>query len=122
MSFVVLACIGSCIMLFSVLRWLPGYQILILSIVSVMAVSFYTPDQFVSTQLGDYPINIFFYDAIINPSFIVIYPILPWIGLFGIGWFIGLSWEQGKILNGKLLIMIGLAGVILLFYPCILYH
>jgi len=59
---------------------------------------------------------LFLYVAVTNTQFVVIYPILPWIGLFGIGWYLGCKWERGRINHAGSLIATGFILVVASFF------
>ena len=116
MAFVVLACIGCCMIAFSVVRILPLWIIGVLSIAVMLGAPLYAQDQIVYASPSGYLINALFNLAIpgsgAGPSFMVIYPVLPWIGCFGVGWVLGIAYERGCVRGGRWLIVGGVVLVI----------
>lgn len=111
MTFVVLACIGCNMMIFALARRLPTALMAALSAAAILTVPFYVPDGFVVADAWHYFRNIFLYVALDGYSFLVIYPILPWIGFFGIGWCFGKAYERDGFRRGAGLSVLGLAMV-----------
>ena len=116
MAFLVLACIGCNIMLFTAIRYLPLWLIGWLSALSILAVPLYLPEHMVLTNASRYPLNVLLHVAIGAPdgrSWLVVYPLLPWIGCFGLGWFLGQLYERrtvqpsGWLTNVGLMMMVG---------------
>ncbi len=88
--FGVLACIGICLIVFSVYRRLPSALILAISLIIILNHSF--------LDLGwipnDTPLGWYARVVIHEPNFdwwpyVGLYPIIPWIGVMGLGWGFG---------------------------------
>lgn len=126
--FMVLACIGSCTFCFVFLRYLPRHWIGLAGLAIIAAAPWYkspwmllagtehsiTPQSYlinIWTEVGFGPMN----------SMGMLYPILPWLGIFAIGWWIGLMFVQtpqeqgpgksalGLTVGGFLLVCLGIA-------------
>ncbi len=111
MLFLVLACIGCNIMLFAAIRYLPLWLIGSLSALSICAVPLYVPEYMVLTNASRYPLNVLLHVAIGAPdgrSWLVIYPLLPWIGCFGLGWCLGQLYERRTAQPSRWLTNVGL--------------
>lgn len=96
--FVVLCCIGSSMAIFSVVRFLPRPAILLLSILALCLQPLYAPAAVVEPSGSAYFRNIWTQVALAGPdrmSWWVLYPILPWIGFFGVGWWLS-GWYEAK--------------------------
>ncbi|UCD45640.1 MAG: DUF1624 domain-containing protein [Candidatus Bathyarchaeota archaeon] len=88
--FGVIACIGICFMIFSVYRRLPPAAILLVSLIIVISHPFIDLS-FIPT---DNPIAWYLRVILHEPNhdwypFTGLYPIFPWIGVMGLGWFFG---------------------------------
>lgn len=73
----------------------------------------YVQDQWVDPSAASYPANVLLNVALRGPGsppFMVLYPILPWIGCFGLGWCLGRLYERGHATHGG---WITSAGVVL---------
>lgn len=97
--FLVLCAIGSSILLFSVLRHLPLLLLGLASLLLLTLQPLYGPTSPVEPTLASYPLHI--WNSIANGFVVeplpwrVMYPILPWIGMFGVGWCVGTMHERG---------------------------
>jgi uncharacterized membrane protein len=118
--FGVIACIGVCLIIFSVCRRLPFTVILTLSLIIVLNHGFLSLD-FIP---NDTPLGWFVRVILHEPNFdwypyFGLYPLIPWIGVMGLGWCFGMFlWESGgeKILKHKApLIGAGFAAIALFF-------
>jgi uncharacterized membrane protein len=97
--FLVLCCIGSSIILFSVLRFLPPFLLLAGALAVLIFQPWYGPAAIVQPSGRDYLLNIWTRIAFHVPEagvdlngppwWQVMYPILPWVGCFGVGWCLG---------------------------------
>lgn len=106
--FAVLACIGCNIILFSVLRKLPLGAIAALCVAVILLAPFYAQDEAVTPSAASYPVNILFNITLAAPwRFCVMYPILPWIACFGLGWCFGVLYERGDLPQGNRLAAFG---------------
>lgn len=112
--FGVIACIGACFIIFSVFRRLPSYVILILSIVILLGHPFLNLDWIPS----DNPFGWYLHVIIHEPNhewypFTGLYPIIPWLGVMGLGWCFGIflaGTDMGRV--GRLTLPLVLTGVI----------
>jgi uncharacterized membrane protein len=107
--FGVIACIGVCLILFSVVRLLPTKMILLLSLASVLLHE-YLDLSFIPTEpdWGWYLRVIIHEPNHLRSPFTGLYPIIPWIGVMGLGWVFGsflkgLSQEEVRGLKRPLL-------------------
>ena len=89
--FVVLCCIGSAMILFAVVRFLPVLLIAVGSFAVLLSAPAYCPTEIVEPTLAGYLGNAFTNIALADPptAWAVLYPILPWVGFFGVGWCLG---------------------------------
>ncbi|MBN2336824.1 DUF1624 domain-containing protein [Candidatus Bathyarchaeota archaeon] len=94
--FGVIACIGVCIIIFSVARKVPWKIMLVLSLIIVLN------HQFLDLSFIPTRPNWGWYLRVIlhEPNFerwpyFGLYPIIPWVGVMGLGWSLG-SWLYGK--------------------------
>ena len=89
--FVVLCCIGSAMILFAVVRFLPVLLIAVGSFAVLLSAPAYCPSEIVQPTLVGYLRNVFTNIALADPptAWAVMYPILPWVGFFGVGWCLG---------------------------------
>lgn len=96
--FLVLCCIGSCTLCFTILRFLPKHLIGLVGVAIIGLAPWYAPKSVVfDPGLVPYLKNI--WTAVSFPSdnsFGVMYPILPWLGIFAIGWWIGLMLREAR--------------------------
>jgi uncharacterized membrane protein len=117
--FLVLCCIGSCTLCFVALRFLPKHLIGIVGMAIIGLAPWYAPRE----VLGDNGIISYLGNIWTNVSFpkdgwyAVMYPILPWLGIFALGWWIGLvlsEYRNGERLTKEsiTLIIAGLAMAI----------
>jgi len=120
MYFGVIACIGVCLIIFSVYRRLPLSIIVTVSLIIVLNHSFLRLD-FIPTNT---PWGWYARMIIHEPNFewwpyFGLYPIIPWIGVMGLGWGFGsllANLDPGRISNLKIpLATIGTASIALFF-------
>jgi len=103
----VLCCIGSATILFSVLRFWPLPFIAVFSAALLLLAPLYGPDVVDSASAGNYISTI--WDRVsFGPSYMVMYPIFPWAGLFGLGWVLGTIYERRSEDRFKWLIPLGI--------------
>ncbi len=108
--FVVLACIGCSIIAFSLLRKLPLAIIALLSAVTILCAPFYAQRGPIAPSASGYAINVLLNIAVASAErqpCAVIYPILPWIGCFGLGWCLGWVYERGEAPHRLRLVLLG---------------
>jgi uncharacterized membrane protein len=87
--FMVLSCIGVCTLCFEFLRHLPRFHILLIGLAIILGAPFYGPEGMKGVTGSSY-----FYDIWWRVGFGkygILYPVLPWLGIFAIGWWIGLK-------------------------------
>ncbi|MFQ5490929.1 MAG: DUF1624 domain-containing protein [Phycisphaerae bacterium] len=110
--FGVLCCIGSSMLLFSVLRFLPRWLIGVGSLGVLLAAPYYCPQRVVDPSAGQYLANVWTTVALpseqMATAWWVLYPVLPWVGIFGLGWFWG-AWYADR--SGKRLAWLTAAGI-----------
>jgi len=94
--FGVIACIGVCLIIFSVARRLPTKIILVASLLIVLNHSFLDLS-FIPTQpnWGWYLRVILHEPSFDRWPYVGLYPIIPWVGVMGLGWSLG-NYLQGK--------------------------
>lgn len=90
--FMVLACIGSCTFCFVFLRFLPRHLIGVFGLVVILAAPLYRPELLTQPTATSYLIDI--WTKVGFGPMGILYPILPWLGVFAIGWWIGLLFAQ----------------------------
>lgn len=118
-AFIVLACIGCNMILFSVLRKLPIGVIGLASVAVIVTAPLYAQTTFVEARPDNYAVNILTNVAIaVGPPFpyMVIYPLLPWIGCFGLGWCLGELYERGAVRRARWVVAIGAACIVAAFF------
>ncbi|MCW3978297.1 MAG: heparan-alpha-glucosaminide N-acetyltransferase domain-containing protein [Candidatus Bathyarchaeota archaeon] len=118
--FGVIACIGVCFIILSVFRRLPAAVILAFSLFTVLAHPFLNLDWIPA----DNPFGWYLRVILHEPNhdwypFTGLYPIIPWIGVMGLGWSFGtllLRFNSSQIRKLKLpLLATGAASLILFF-------
>ncbi|HQR42192.1 MAG TPA: heparan-alpha-glucosaminide N-acetyltransferase domain-containing protein [Gemmatales bacterium] len=112
--FMVLACIGTCTLCFTVLRLLPKHVIGLVGVGIILAAPYYKGLEFINAgfpgatrsvlQMSPeyYLLNIWTQVGFGAGSLGNMYPVLPWLGLFAIGWWIGLQMLETTIEEGVL--------------------
>jgi len=119
--FGVLACIGTCFVIFSILRFLPTEVIFAISSALVAFHSYLNLDWIPSATNWGYLLHLILHE----PSFyrrpwVGLYPIIPWLGVMGLGWCFG-QWilaikDKDRLYEiDKLLASVGM-GLIVLFF------
>jgi uncharacterized membrane protein len=96
--FLVLCCIGLCTLCFTGFRFLPKPAIGLLACAIIGLAPWYAPRAIaMDSNLLNYPIYIWTAVALSADNwFLVLYPIFPWLGIFALGWFIGMSIHQAR--------------------------
>ncbi|MFX0203933.1 MAG: DUF1624 domain-containing protein [Candidatus Hodarchaeota archaeon] len=102
--FGVLACIGICFIIFSVLRRIPPIAILVFSILIIISQPFIDLNWLIPTRLST-EFRWYFKVILYQPNFelwpyVGLYPIIPWIGVMGLGWCFGIfitSYDKEQI-------------------------
>jgi len=95
--FMVLACIGSCTLCFVFLRFLPKHLIGVVGVLIIVTAPFYRTDLMITPGTGpqltatSFLIDIWTRVGFGQGALGILYPILPWLGIFAIGWWIGLQ-------------------------------
>jgi uncharacterized membrane protein len=118
--FGVIACIGACLIIFSVARLLPTRVVLVLSLANVLLHQ-YLDLSFIPTEpdWGWYLRVIIHEPNSLRPPYTGLYSIIPWIGVMGLGWVFGsflngLSQEEVRALK-KPLFYTGLSSIAAFF-------
>ncbi len=118
--FGVIACIGACFLIFSVYRRVPTPIILVISLLIVLGHPFidlrWIPD---TNPIGWYARVIIHEPNSDWPPFTGLYPLLPWLGVMGLGWCFGvhltrIGTERIKKLKRPLAV-VGGASMVLFF-------
>lgn len=122
--FLVLCCIGTSMLTFSVLRFAPRWLIGAGSLGVLMAAPYYCPASIAEPTAAGYPINV--WTTVAWPwqstakAWWVLYPVLPWIGFFGVGWFLADTYRADSAKRSGALQAVGLilftAGVLLRWF------
>jgi uncharacterized membrane protein len=118
--FGVIACIGACFVIFSVYRLVPTLFIFIVSILIILGHPYlnlnWIPD---TNPIGWYARVIIHEPNSDWPPFTGLYPLLPWLGVMGLGWCFGkyLTLIGSKRINKlkRPLVVVGGASMILFF-------
>jgi len=118
--FGVLACIGVCFIIFSLARKLPTWLILLLSIITVLNHRFLRLDLIPNYVWWGHYLRVIIHEPGFTwPPYVGLYPIIPWIGVMGMGWTFGayLSGKTREDIMGlkRPLMGIGVASIILFF-------
>jgi uncharacterized membrane protein len=118
--FGVIACIGVCLILFSVFRRFPPVLILGLSLLIIINHSFLNLDFIPSNTAWGWYAKVIIHEPNFNWfPWVGLYPIIPWIGVMGLGWSFGtfLTYlNPQKIDRLKIpLSLIGIASIVLFF-------
>jgi uncharacterized membrane protein len=88
--FGVIACIGACFILFSVARKLPIPVLFMLSLFTVLNHSFLNLDFIPNDVWWGHYLRVIIHEPNYDwRPFVGLYPIIPWIGVMGIGWTFG---------------------------------
>jgi uncharacterized membrane protein len=120
-TFGVLACMGVCIMVISHLRFISGAWIFAISmgllIIHPLITEIWKPD----TLAGSYFMHILAGTVRLKKNLAVLYPVIPWIGIMGIGYalaqYLRPLWIKGKtLLISKIFFVSGIM-LLTLFYP-----
>jgi uncharacterized membrane protein len=118
--FGVIACIGACFLIFSIYRRVPTHIILVVSLLIVLGHPFidlrWIPD---TNPIGWYARVIIHEPNSDWPPFTGLYPLLPWLGVMGLGWCFGvhltrIGTERIKKLKRPLAV-VGGASMVLFF-------
>lgn len=91
--FMVLACIGACTLCFVLLRHLPRDLILLAGILIIVTSPLYRPTEMTSFTAENYALNVWHGVGgnFFLKKYACLYPILPWLGIFACGWWIGIK-------------------------------
>lgn len=92
--FMVFACIGACTLCFSVLRFLPRDLIGIVGLAIILTAPLYGPTEQIELTGKNYLLAIWTnvgFGSRETGMYGILYPILPWLGIFAIGWWIGMK-------------------------------
>jgi uncharacterized membrane protein len=114
----VIACIGFCLIVFSVFRLLPTPAVLGSSLLILLNRQWLDLSWIPATPLGVY-IRAVINEPLIQGGFsTVIYPVLPWLGVMGLGWVFGVyltGLETSRLAGLKRPLAIAGAASLLLF-------
>lgn len=115
--FIVLCCIGSAMIIFSVARFLPLLAIAAASFAVLLTAPLYCPEALKPAAAADYLRDIWTNIALGGQAnaWFVLYPILPWIGFFGLGWCVGSLYERRPSDRFMWLVTAGLAMFVIGF-------
>ena len=117
--FGVIACIGVCFLIFSVYRRLPASAILVVSLFIVLNHSFLDLSWISpGTVVGRYLRVIIHEPNFESWPYVGLYPIIPWIGVMGLGWYFGSVLRKVDASSEKLrnaILATGVASIALFF-------
>ena len=117
--FGVIACIGVCFILFSVIRFVPKNIILVLSLFTVLFSSYLSPEWIPMTTIANRYLRVILLEPNFNSwPYVGLYPIIPWIGVMGLGWYFGNVVRQLNVPFSKLrnaLLLTGVSNIALFF-------
>jgi uncharacterized membrane protein len=117
--FGVIACIVACFILFSVVRFAPRNIILILSIIIVLFHGYLSLDWIPMTTVANRYLRIIIHEPNFNSwPFCGLYPIIPWIGVMGLGWCFGEVIRNLEVPFPKLrntFLLTGISSILLFF-------
>jgi uncharacterized membrane protein len=85
----VMACIGLCFVALSVLRLMPAAAVLGVSLIILLNRQWLNLSRIPSTPIGVYVRALINEPLIMGGPSTVIYPVLPWLGVMGLGWVFG---------------------------------
>ncbi|MFB0558436.1 MAG: DUF1624 domain-containing protein [Candidatus Bathyarchaeia archaeon] len=124
--FGVIACIGVCLIIFSVYRRLPPVVILAVSLIIILNHQYLRLDWIpTDTGLGWYLRVVIHEPNFDRWPFVGLYPIIPWLGVMGLGWFFGsllATLESDRIAKLKLLLLATGIGSIIMFFVVRLFN
>jgi uncharacterized membrane protein len=101
--FGVIACIGVCFILFSVVRFAPRNNILALSLFTVLFHSSLSLDWIPMTTVAGRYLRVILHEPNFNSwPYVGLYPLIPWIGVMGMGWCFGYTIRRMNIPFSKL--------------------
>ncbi len=99
--FGVIACIGLCFIIFSLIRRLPPIVILALSLVIILNHQFLSLDWIPNDTWWGWYLRVIIHEPNHDwPPFTGLYPVIPWLGVMGLGWSFGTflsGWEPSRI-------------------------
>lgn len=118
--FGVIACIGVCFIIFSVYRRLPVVVIMAISLIIILNHPFLKLNWIPrGTDWGWYLRVIIHEPNFDRRPYVGLYPIIPWIGVMGLGWSFGTflsTYDQSRVTRLKVpLTVTGIASVVLFF-------
>jgi uncharacterized membrane protein len=118
--FGVIACIGVCFIIYSIARLLPRNIILLISLVIILFHEFLDLSFIPTTPNWGWYLRVIIHEPNhLRPPYTGLYPIIPWIGVMGIGWVFGtylnaLNSEQIHSLK-KNFLYLGLSSIVAFF-------
>jgi len=119
--FGVISCIGLCLIIFGVLRRLPPLLILALSTLIIVAHPLLNLDWIPKDTPGGFYLRVIIHEPSYERyPFVGLYPIIPWLGVMGLGWYFGTilttyDWTTTRRLTSSVLAS-GLASLVLWFF------
>ena len=117
--FGVIACIGACLIIFSVYRHVPRNIILLISIIIVLFHGSLSLDWIPMTTVTGRYVRIILHEPNFNSwPYIGLYSLIPWIGVMGLGWCFGETIRSMRVAYPKLrnaLLLTGISSVALFF-------
>lgn len=103
----VLCCIGAAMICFSVLRFLPLVLIGGFSVALIVLQPLYCPTVLLPASADIY-LSTIWHRVALGDTFTVLYPIIPWLGIFGLGWVLGTIYERYSLERFRWLIPLGI--------------
>ena len=117
--FGVIACIGVCFILFSVLRFIPRNIMLALSLITVLFHSYLSLEWIPMTSITNRYLRVILHEPNFDSwPYVGLYPLIPWIGVMGLGWCFGTIIKQLKAPYPKLrnaILLTGASSITLFF-------
>jgi uncharacterized membrane protein len=117
--FGVIACIGVSFILFSVIRLAPKNIILALSLVTVLFHGSLSLDWIPMTTVAGRYLRVILHEPNFNSwPYVGLYPLIPWIGVMGLGWCFGDTLRRMSVPFAKLrnaLLLTGVSSITLFF-------
>ena len=117
--FGVIACIGVCFIIFSVIRQTPSKILLFVSLFIVVNHGFLNLDWIPTATIAGRYLRVILHEPNFNSwPYVGLYPIIPWIGVMGLGWSFG---EAIRTLNvpfskiRKTILLTGVSSIALFF-------
>jgi uncharacterized membrane protein len=113
--FGVLSCIGVCLIIFSLLHRLPRNFILALSVLIILAHPYLDLSWIPREDPWGFYLRVVIHEPSMDRSpFVGLYPIIPWMGVMGLGWCYGSLVSEGRLEEKRLMLLLASAGAGLL--------